>query len=86
MYDVDGNGTIDMQEMQGSDTAPTCNFQLLLPPTYSCYHLLPPTTSCSLTTHHRVVAGVYRMLGSDGSGRAEEIFQKMDRSGSGSYF
>ena len=28
----------------------------------------------------RVVEGVYKMLGSDGDGRAEEIFTKMDRS------
>ena len=29
---------------------------------------------------HRVVEGVYKMLGSDGEGRAEEIFTKMDKS------
>ena len=28
---------------------------------------------------HRVVEGVYKMLGSDGEGRAEEIFTKMDK-------
>ena len=28
---------------------------------------------------HRVVEGVYKMLGSDGDGRAEEIFTKMDK-------
>ena len=27
----------------------------------------------------RVVSAVYKMLGSDGQGRAEEIFTKMDR-------
>ena len=74
MYDVDGNGSIDFNEMKRSVTNSSkysSNLKLAL--------------AHSIPILFRVVSAVYEMMGTESSnlGKARELFSKMDENSDG---
>ena len=74
MYDVDGNGSIDFNEMKRSVTSSSkysSNLKLAL--------------AHSIPILFRVVSAVYEMMGTESSnlGKARELFSKMDENSDG---